>query len=162
MQCIQETKKITVHSRVRADIKCADRRQYRPIVSHTQHPVGDRVPPSRCTSTFRHVRHGAGDPAAARHFTRPSPPAASTDCHCPAVCDGGGGDSSARRPGPMAVALPRSRSPVSSPGRFGCATAGYVDRPQTAMGSRHRPGTAPGPAGDRPSPTSRPAGDPCR
>ena len=32
LQCIQETKKITVHSRVRADIKCADRPQCRPIV----------------------------------------------------------------------------------------------------------------------------------
>ena len=50
--------------------------------------------------------------------------------------------------GPMAVALPRSRSPVPSPGRFGCASAGCVDCPQ-AMGTRHRPGTAPGPAGDR-------------
>ena len=62
--------------------------------------------------------------------------------------------------GPMAAALSRSRSPVPSPGRFGRATAGYVDRPQAAMGSRHRPGTAPGPADDRPCPLRAPAGDP--
>ena len=46
------------------------------------------------------------------------------------------------------------------PGRFGRATADYVDRPQAAMGSRHRPGTVPGLAGDRPSPLRAPAGDP--
>ena len=45
-------------------------------------------------------------------------------------------------------------------GRFGRATADYVDRPQAALGSRHQPGTAPGPAGDRPSPLRAPAGDP--
>ena len=44
-------------SRVRADIKCADRHhpaasEGGPVVSHTQHPVGDRVPLSRCTSAF--------------------------------------------------------------------------------------------------------------
>ena len=55
--------------------------------------------------------------------------------------------------------LPRSHSPVP-PGRFGRATADYVDRPQAAVRSRHRPGTAPGPAGDRPSPLRAPAGDP--
>ena len=55
--------------------------------------------------------------------------------------------------GPMAVVLPRSCSSVPPPpGRFGRATADYVDRPQAALGSRHRLGTAPGPAGDRPSP----------
>jgi len=58
--------------------------------------------------------------------------------------------------GPMAGALHRSRSPVPSPPRFGRATAGYVNRPQAAMGSRHRPTTAPGPAGDRPSPFAPP------
>ena len=52
--------------------------------------------------------------------------------------------------GPMAAALPRSRSHVPSPGRFGCTTAGYVDRPQAPMEFRHRPGTAPGPARDTP------------
>ena len=39
--------------------------------------------------------------------------------------------------------------PLYPPGRYGRATAGYVDRPQAATGSRHRPGTAPGPGGDR-------------
>jgi len=58
--------------------------------------------------------------------------------------------------GPMGVALLRSRCPVPSPGRFGRATAGYFDRPQAAMGSRHQPGTVPGPAGDRPSPLRAP------
>jgi len=52
---------------------------------------------------------------------------------------------------PVAIPLP--------PGRFGRAIASYVDRPQAAMGSRHRPGTAPGPAGDRPPPFA-PTGDP--
>jgi len=60
-----------------------------------------------------------------------------------------GGDFPARRQGPMAVALSQLRSPVPFPGRFGRSTAGYVDRPQAAMRSRHRPRTAPGPAGDR-------------
>jgi len=61
--------------------------------------------------------------------------------------------------GPMAVVLPRSRSPIP-PGRFGRATADCVDRPQAALGSRHRPGTVPGLAGDRHSPFRAPAGDP--
>jgi len=72
----------------------------------------------------------------------------------------GGGDSPARRPG----ADGRCASPVTLPripsGRFGRATADYVDRPQAVLGSHHRPGTAPGPAGDRPSPLRAPAGDP--
>jgi len=69
---------------------------------------------------------------------------------------GGGGDFRPVVRVPMAVALPRSRYPVSFPGRFGRATAGYVDPPQEAMGSRHRPETAPGPAGDCPSPFAPP------
>jgi len=108
-------------------------------------------PPSRCTSAFWQVRHGAGDPAAARGFTRPSLPRPT------------GGDAVIPRPivrGPMVVVLPRSRSPVLPPGRFGRATTDYVDRPQAALGSRHRLGTAPGPAGDRPSPLRAPTGDP--
>jgi len=55
----------------------------------------------------------------------------------------------------MAVALPQPHPPYPSPGRFGRATAGYVDRAQVAMGSRYRPGMASGPAGGR-SPPSRP------
>ena len=58
--------------------------------------------------------------------------------------------------GPMAVVLPRSRSPVPPPGSSGRATADYVDRPQAALGSRHRQGTALGPAGDCPSPFAPP------
>ena len=55
----------------------------------------------------------------------------------------------------MAIALPSSRSPVPSFGRFATferATASYVDRPQAAMGSPHWPGQERrrGPAGDRP------------
>jgi len=57
---------------------------------------------------------------------------------------------------PTAVVLPQSRPPYPTPSRFGRATADYVDRPQTALGSRHWPGTAPAPAGDRPSPSHRP------
>jgi len=115
------------------------------VVSHTQHPVGDR-----CTSE---VRHGAGDPAAARRFTRPSlPRSAASD----------GGEVVIPRPvvwGPMAVVLPRSCSPVS-PGRFGRATADYVDRLQAALGPvigrerrRVRPVIAPPP--DDPTPITQ-------
>ena len=88
--------------------------------------------------------------------TRPLPavsrthsPTTSTDC--PVVSDGG--QAVIFWPvvrGPMAAALPRSRSHVPSPGRFGRTTAGYVDRPQAPMEFRHRPGTAPVPAGDTP------------
>jgi len=41
---------------------------------------------------------------------------------------------------------------VPSAGRFGRNTTRNVDHPQAAMGSHHRPGTAPGLAGDRPPP----------
>ena len=61
--------------------------------------------------------------------SRAHPPATSTDC--PAVSDGGGGEAVIPRHvvrGPMAAALPRSRSPRTlPPDRFGRATAGYVD-----------------------------------
>ena len=78
-------------------------------------------------------------PAVSR--AHPLPPATSTDC--PAVFDGG--EAVIPRPvvrGPMAAALPRSRSHVPSPGCFGRTTAGYVDRPQVPMEFRHRPGAA--------------------
>ena len=76
-------------------------------------------------------------------------PATSTDC--PAVSDGRG-EAVIPRPvvrGPMAVALPPVALP---PDGFQRATAGYVDRLHSAdgMGSHHRPGTAPGLAGDHP------------
>jgi len=109
---------------------------------------GRRSRPSVCvlTGAPRRRRPGHCPPF---HGPIP-PPATSTDC--PAVSDGGG-EVMIPWPvvrGPMAAALPRSRSHVPSPGRFGCATASYVDRPQAQMEFRHRPGTAPGPAGNRP------------
>jgi len=101
------------------------------------------------------VRHGAEDPAAARRFTHPSLPRL-------AAPDGvGGGDFLARRPGADGRCVSPVMLPRTSPGRFGRVTADYVDRLQAALGSRYRPGTAPGPAGDRPSPLLRaPAGNP--
>ena len=75
-----------------------------------------------------------------------------------------GGEAVIPRPivrGLVAVVLPRSCSPVL-PGRFGRATADYVDRLQYALGFRHWPGTVPGPVGDRPSPLRAPAGDQLR
>ena len=107
-----------------------------PVVSYTRHPVGDRVPPSSCTSAFL-----TGVPAVSRAH-----PARDVDRLSSGVRRG---EAVIPRPvvrGPTATVLPRSRSP----GRFGCATTRYVDHPQAAMGSRHRPGTAPGPVGDRP------------
>ena len=53
--------------------------------------------------------------------------------------------------------FPGRAPPVPSLGRFGRATARCVDHPQASMGSRYRPGTAPGPAG---YPPSCPACDP--
>jgi len=41
-------------------------------VPGVREPVGDRIPPSRCRSTFWQVRRGTGDLAAARSFTCPS------------------------------------------------------------------------------------------
>jgi len=64
---------------------------------------------------------------------------------------GGCGDSPAHRPGAdgrcaSLVAIP----PYPPPGRFGRAIAGYVDHLHAAMGSRHRPGMAPGQDSDSP------------
>jgi len=86
-----------------------------PVDSHTRHPVGNSVPPSRSQHVFRHVCHGAGDPAAAHRFTRQSRPRRRLIVQRRPT--GGGGDSLARRSGggPMAVALPRSRSPRTLP-----------------------------------------------
>jgi len=123
--------------------------------SHTRHPIGNHVAPSRSQHVFRHVRHGSGDPAAARRFTCPFHLRRQLIVQRRPM----GGGAVIPRPvvwGLMAIALPRSRSPVPSPGRFGHATTRYVDHPQAAMGSRHRSGTAPGSVGDRPHPTSHP------
>jgi len=87
-------------------------------------------------------------PGCCSPFQAPIPPASSGIRR-----GGGGGDSPARRPG--AIVLPQSRSPVPYRPFWAC-TADYVDRPQAALRSRHRPGTAPGPAGDCPSPPSCP------
>jgi len=90
-------------------------------------------------------------------FHVPIPPATSTDC--PAASNGGRrgfpSDSPARRPGAddhcaSPVVLPRTL-----PRPFLERHCRHADRPQAAMGSHHWPGTAPGPAGDRPPP-SRP------
>jgi len=86
-----------------------------PVVSHTRHPVSDRVPPSRCTSEFWQVCHGAGDPAATRRFTPPSRPRRRPIVQrCPKE---GGGDSPVRRPGAdgccaSPVAIPRTLPPA--------------------------------------------------
>jgi len=81
-----------------------------PVVSHTRYPVGNRGPPSRCTSAFWQVHHGAGDLAAARRFTRPSRPR-----RRPIVQRRPTGEAVIPWPivpGPMAVALSRSRPPA--------------------------------------------------
>jgi len=53
------------------------------------------------------------------------------------------------------VALPLKPSPAILR-RLGRATTGYVDHPQAAMGSRHRPGTASGTGRRSTPPPSRP------
>ena len=122
------------------------------------HPVsGRRSRPSVVLHVwFWQVRHGAGDPATARRFTCPSRP----QCW-PTVLrrpKGGGGDSPAHRLGPMAVALPRSHSPRTPPAVLGAHLRAMLIARRRR--SRHQPGTAPGPASDRPSPLRAPAGDP--
>jgi len=89
--------------------------------------------------------HGAADPVSARRFTRPS--SRNVDRLF-------SGDSAAHRLGADGRCASPSRFAM-----FGCATAGYVDRPQAEMGSRHRPGTAPE-AGQRSPPFMPPAGYP--
>ena len=119
-----------------------------PVVSHTRHPVGDRFPPLRSQQVFR---YGAGDPATARHFTCPS--ARDVDRLSSGVEWG-----EVVIPGPSSggrwlLCFPGRAPPYPPPSRFWRATARYVDHPQAAMGSRHRSGTAPGPAGDCPPPS---------
>jgi len=116
LQCIKETRKITVHSRVRADIKCADRHHPAasdggPVVSHTQHPVGNRVPRVALHVCFF-------DRCATAPETRPLP--AVSRAHPPRDVDrlySGVRREGAVIPrpvvrGPMAVALPQSRSVI--------------------------------------------------
>ena len=85
-----------------------------------------------------------------RPFSRAHLPPCDVDrLSSPAVSDeGGGGDSPARRPG----ADGRCTSPVALPRTLPRPfwAHRYVDRPQVPMEFRHRPGTAPGPAGDTP------------
>ena len=88
-------------------------------------------------------------------FHAPIPPASSGVRR-----GGGGGDSPAHRLGADGRCASPVMLPRSPPGRFGRATADYVDCPQVTLGSRHRPGTAPGPAGDHSSPLRASAGDP--
>jgi len=123
-----------------------------PVVSHTRHPVGIACPPPAvaflaCVSTRAPLRWRPGH---CPQFHAPIQPATLTDC--PALSDMRGAMSP--RPvvrGPMAIALPRSCSPVPSPRPFWAR-----HRPLCRSSSRHRPGTAPCPAGDRPSPFAPP------
>ena len=139
-----------------------------PVVSHTKHPVSNRVSLSRCTSAFWQVRHGAGDTAAARRFTtavvtmvvvsraHPPPRRRLIVQWCPT----GGGEAVIPRP-VVRRADSRCTSPVAlppypPPDRFEHATVGLCWSSAGWMGSHHRPGTAPGPAYDRPSPFAPP------
>jgi len=127
------------------------------VVPHTRHPVGDGVPLSRCTSAFWQVRHGAGDPAAACRFTRPSP--RDVDRLSSGVRREGVIPRLVVR-GPIAVALPRSHSPRTLPSTvLSTQLPAYVDRSQVGWGpviGRERRRVPPMIA----PPPSRPAGDP--
>jgi len=99
-------------------------------------------------------------PLPAISCAHPPPPATSTDC--PVVSDGRG-EAVIPRPvvrGPMAVALPRSRSPRTLPLTVLSAQLPAMLIVHRRRWSRHRPGMAPGPADDRPSTLCTPAGDP--
>jgi len=110
---------------VRADIKCANRPQCRPIVrwracglSYLASGWRSRPPVAfpACVSTRvpRHQRPGCCQP-----FHAPIPPATSTDCL--ATSNRGGGDSPARRPGPggqWPLHFPGRAPPVPSPQPF--------------------------------------------
>jgi len=72
----------------------------------------------------------------------------------------GGGDSPAVIRGWWPLRFP-GLAPPGHFATFGRVTTGYVDRPQAALGSRHRPGTASGTGWPSPpSPLRAPAGDP--
>jgi len=93
-------------------------------------------------------------PGRCSQFHAPIPPASSGVRR--------GGEAVISRPvvrGLIAVVLPQSRSPIPH-GRFGHATADYVDRPQAALGSRHRPGMTQVRSVIAPPPFAPPAGDP--
>ena len=117
-----------------------------PVISHTRHLVGNHAPPSRSlhvsTNASRRRR-----PSRCPPFHVPNPPATTTDC--PVASEGGGGviPWPVVR-GPMAIAFP-DRAPPAILGAPPPAVS-IVRRQQAAMGSCHRPGTAPSPAGDRP------------
>jgi len=123
-----------------------------PVVSHTRHPVGDRVPVSRCTSGF--------DRCAMAPETRPLPavlhahPARNVDR---LSCGVRRGEAVIPPPivwGRWLLLFPGRTLPVLSPGRFGCASAGYVDRPQAAIPSSA--GNCAGSSQWSPLPPSRP------
>jgi len=104
-------------------------------------------------ASLRHATHLLFDRCATAPETRPL--LAISRAHPSRVQrrpTGGGGDSPTRRPGADGHCASPVTLPRNPPVRFGRATADYVDRPQAALVSRHRPGTAPGPSGDRPSP----------
>jgi len=131
LQCILETRKITVHSRVRADIKCADRPQCRPIV-RPRPTAGLWTPILSIRSAIASLRRAVRllfERWATAPETRPLPAISrahpASDVNRLSLSSGvRRGEAMIPRPvvrGPMAVALPRSRSPYPLPGRFGCA-----------------------------------------
>jgi len=94
------------------------------------------------------VCHGARDPAAVSQCACPS--AHDTDRLSSNIRTGGGGTAIPLPSPDRPLRFPGRTSPVApSPGRFGCATACYVDQ---SMGSRHRPVTVSG-AGQRSPPS---------
>jgi len=129
--------------------RCFCHRELITIVTPLNRPSSAKTAASVCLYSV-YIKQERSLFTAALEQTSNVPTATSTDC--PAVSDGGG-EAVIPRPivrGSMAAALPRSRSHVPSPGRFGRTTASYVDRPQAPMEFCQRPGTAPGPAGDTP------------
>ena len=132
-----------------------------PVVSHTQHPVGNRVSVALRCATARPSLRKITTAVATAPQTRPLP--AVSRAHPPRDVDRlssgvrregrGGGDSPARRPRAdgrctSPVALP----PYPPPWRFWARNCRLCWSSADGMGSCHRPGTtAPGPAGNRPS-----------
>jgi len=123
-----------------------------PVVSRTQHLEAGRRsrPPLHSTSAFWQVCHSARDAATACSFARPSSPrhrpVVQRHLTGPGIIHHPGADRPLRFPGSAPTLAP-------SPAVLG------VPPPTMSIGSRHRPGTALGTAGDRPPP-SRPSGDP--